>query len=109
VVARIALAALLARIVSSTMNFTLNKKFVFSNRTGFKATFLRYVCTVLVIVAISAWLTSSLNMWFGWNDNLIKMPVDILLFFLSYYLQRRWVFGGEAVRDAEKNRRKKEA
>ena len=100
VIARIALAALAARLFSSVFNYFVNKKFVFSNRAGFVGTFARYVCTVLLIVGISAWLTSSLHTWFGWSDNLVKMPVDIALFFLSYYLQRRWVFGGEAARNA---------
>ena len=44
--------------------------------------------------ALSAALTSSLHTWVGWSDNLIKIPVDILLFFLSYTLQQRWVFKG---------------
>ena len=99
IIARIALAALLARVVSSVVNFFINKSFVFANRAKLGGSFLRYVCTVVIIIAISAWLTSSLHVWFGWNDNLVKMPVDILLFFLSYYLQRRWVFGGQANRD----------
>ncbi len=93
-VARIGLAAVLARIVSSTLNFLLNRSYVFGNRSRVSASFWRYAATVVVIVALSAWLTSSLHTWFGWNDNLVKMPVDILLFFLSYYVQRRWVFGG---------------
>ena len=100
IIARIALAALLARLVSSVFNYFVNKKFVFSNRSGFGGTFVRYVCTVIVVVVLSAWLTSSLHMWLGWSDNLVKMPVDIALFFLSYYVQRKWVFGGEAARDA---------
>ncbi len=41
---------------------------------------------------LSAGLTSSMHLWLGWSDNIAKMPVDIALFFLSYYLQRRWVF-----------------
>jgi glycosyltransferase involved in cell wall biosynthesis len=93
-VARIGLAAVLARIVSSTLNFLLNRSYVFGNRSHIGASFWRYATVVVVIVALSAWLTSSLHTWFGWNDNLVKMPVDILLFFLSYYVQRRWVFGG---------------
>ena len=105
-VAHIALAAVLARIVSSTLNFFINKNLVFSNKAGLGGTFVRYACTVVLIVAISVWLTSNLHIWFGWNDDLVKMPVDILLFFLSYYLQRRWVFGGEAKRDADRANRK---
>ena len=100
VIARIGLAAFLARVASSVLNFFLNKGFVFANRSQTGASFFRYACTVVLVVAISAWLTSSLHVWFGWNDNLVKMPVDILLFFLSYYLQRRWVFGGEATRES---------
>lgn len=98
-VARIGLAAVLARLVSSTLNFFLNKSYVFANQGSLKAAFGRYAVTVVVIVALSAWLTSNLHIWFGWNDNLIKMPVDILLFFLSYYVQRCWVFGGESRRE----------
>ena len=98
-VARIGLAAVLARLVSSTLNFFLNKHYVFSSQGSLKTAFGRYAVTVVVIVALSAWLTSNLHIWFGWNDNLIKMPVDILLFFLSYYVQRRWVFGGGSRRE----------
>lgn len=99
IIARIGLAALLARVVSSLLNFFVNKKFVFSSRSGALGSFARYVCTVVVVVALSAWLTSSLHMWFGINDNFVKMPVDIALFFMSYYVQRRWVFGGGARRE----------
>ena len=98
VIARIALAALLARVVSSVFNYFVNRKFVCASREKVLDTFLRYVGTVLVVVGISAWLTSGLHIWFGWSDNLVKVPVDISLFFLSYYLQRRWVFGGSAGR-----------
>ena len=41
---------------------------------------------------LSALLTSSLHLWLGWSDNTAKIPVDIMLFFVSYHLQRRWVF-----------------
>ena len=102
IIARIGLAAVVARVFSSILNFFINKKFVFANRAKLGASFARYVATVVLIVVISAWLTSSLHIWFGWNDNLVKMPVDILLFFLSYYLQRRWVFGGEGSRKGKR-------
>ncbi len=105
-IARIGLAAVLARVVSASLNFVLNRTMVFDSRTRMGVSFRRYAVTVVVIVCLSAWLTSGLNLWFGWNDNLVKIPVDILLFFLSYYVQRRWVFGGMAARgpgDAQRN------
>lgn len=106
-VARIGLAAVLARAVSATFNFLLNRSYVFASRARAGASFGRYAVTVVVIVCLSAWLTSNLHLWFGWNENWIKMPVDILLFFLSYYVQRRWAFGGGAAR--ENGGRKKNA
>ena len=106
VIARIAVAALLARVVSSVINFFLNQRYVFANRTDGKGAFLRYACTVVVVVAISAWLTTTLHDLLHVSDNFIKMPVDILLFFLSYYVQRRWVFGGGAERETNRTHRK---
>ena len=46
----------------------------------------------LTLLILSAVLTSSLHLWLGWSDNTAKIPVDIVLFFVSYHLQRRWVF-----------------
>ena len=91
-VLRIGLATFLARVVSSTVNFFLNKKLVFGSKGSFWHTFPRYLCTVLLVVLLSTGLVSSCHVWFGWNENIVKMPVDVLLFFLSYYLQRIWVF-----------------
>ena len=56
--------------------------------------FPRYLVIFFLVMILSAALTSSLHMWFGWSDNLVKIPVDIVLFFLSYTLQQRWVFRG---------------
>ena len=54
--------------------------------------FLRYLGVFFLIMLLSAVLTSSLHLWLGWSDNTAKIPVDIVLFFVSYHLQRRWVF-----------------
>lgn len=91
-VVRIALATVLARLCSGVLNFFLNKKFVFENKNGFGKTFPRYLCVFFLIMILSAGLTSSMHVWLGWSDNMAKIPVDIALFFLSYYLQRKWVF-----------------
>ncbi len=105
-VARIGLATVLARIISSTFNYVLNRRLVFASRSKVSTSFGRYAVTVVVIVSLSAWLTSNLHLWFGLNEYLIKPPVDLLLFFLSYYVQRRWVFGGPSARAARENTRK---
>lgn len=91
-VPRIALATVAARVLSGVFNFAVNRKFVFQDQSSVKRSFPRYLVVFFLNMALSAALTSSLHLWFGFSDNLIKIPVDILLFFLSYTLQQRWVF-----------------
>ncbi|MDD3411159.1 MAG: bifunctional glycosyltransferase family 2/GtrA family protein [Eubacteriales bacterium] len=91
-VARIGIATVAARIVSGVLNFFINRSFVFQSSARMGRTFVRYLGVFFLIMFLSAGLTSSMHIWLGWSDNLAKMPVDIALFFLSYYLQRRWVF-----------------
>lgn len=90
--ARILVATIVARFVSGTLNFFLNKAFVFKDPKTIRQTFPRYVCVFFLIMLLSAGFTSSLHLWLGMSDNTAKIPVDIALFFLSYQLQRRWVF-----------------
>ncbi|MEG2206587.1 MAG: bifunctional glycosyltransferase family 2/GtrA family protein [Clostridia bacterium] len=90
--ARIATATIVARVFSGVTNFFINRKFVFSNEASVQKTFPRYLCVFFLIMLLSAGLTSSMHLWLGWSDNAAKLPVDIALFFLSYYLQRKWVF-----------------
>jgi len=93
-VPHIAIATAGARVLSGVFNFAVNRKFVFRDRISAKRSFPRYLTVFFLILLLSAAVTSGLHACFGWNENLIKIPVDILLFFLSYTLQQRWVFGG---------------
>jgi len=93
-VPRIAIATILARVISGVCNYTMNRKLVFKDHSSAKKSFPRYLAVFLMNIVLSAALVSSLHLWFGLSDNLIKIPVDILLFFLSYTLQQRWVFKG---------------
>ena len=93
-VPHIAIATVGARILSGVFNFAMNRKFVFDDKSSVKKSFPRYLVVFFLIMILSAALTSSLHTWFGWSDNLVKIPVDIILFFLSYSLQQRWVFKG---------------
>jgi len=91
-VARIGVAAAIARVISATANYLVNKNMVFFSRATTMRSFFRYVVTVVLIIALSSGIVSSFNIGLGWSEALTKIPVDLLLFFLSYYLQRKWVF-----------------
>ncbi len=94
-VARIGIAAAAARAISATVNYFINKRMVFESAAVLVKSFTRYVVTVVLIIALSSGIVSTLYIGLGWSDTLTKIPVDLLLFFLSYYMQRKWVFHKE--------------
>lgn len=79
-----------ARIVSALVNYTLNRKRVF--KSGGKFTFIRYALLSVCQVALSAALTSFLHSQLAFNATVLKLLVDIVLFLLSFGIQRNWVF-----------------
>ena len=91
-VPHIALATAASRIISGTFNFMANRKFVFRDKGAASRSFPRYLAVFFLVMFLSAGIISGLYTCFGWNENLTKIPVDTLLFFLSYGLQQRWVF-----------------
>lgn len=83
-----------ARAVSSIVNFAMNRQFVFKSRKKATAVFLRYVCLAVPIMLASGLLVHALSSA-GVGQlgrTLIKIPVDTLLFLISFRVQRSWVF-----------------
>lgn len=90
------LATAVARAISSFANFNANNSVVFDNKKGYKRALLRYYCLCIPQMLVSAGLVTLIN---GLLSNsapfiatLIKFAVDIILFFISYQIQREWVF-----------------
>lgn len=96
-------ATVCARLFSMVVNFALNRRFVFENNAGKLGAFVRYVCLAVPVMLVS-WLAvygiSGLAPGIGsFGRTLIKLPVDTVLFLVSFRVQRRWVFqekGGKA-------------
>ena len=89
---QVVLATVVARLISGLFNFFVNKRFVFDSHAAARKVLPRYLCVFVLIMLLSAFLTSTLHLWTGWSDRIAKIPVDLLLFFLSYRIQRNWVF-----------------
>ena len=91
------LATVVARAVSSFFNFNANNSIVFENKNGgYKRALIRYYCLCIPQMLISALLVTLINGLFANSlpiiATLIKFAVDMALFFISYYIQREWVF-----------------
>lgn len=85
-----------ARALSSFANFNANNSVVFENKRGYKRALVRYYCLCIPQMLVSAGLVTLINRLLSNSvpiiATLIKFAVDICLFFISYQIQREWVF-----------------
>ena len=89
------ISAGLARLVSSIYNFTVNKEAVFKGRGSVPKLLLRYYALAIPILLISAVSVHFIGEALGgypFIKTLVKIPVDLLLFVVSFRIQREWVF-----------------
>lgn len=92
-------ATAVARVCSSFFNFNANNKVVFNNRGSYRRALLRYYCLCVPQMLVSAGLVTLINHLLGNTApliaTLIKLVVDTALFFISYTIQREWVFSAK--------------
>ena len=85
-----------ARAFSSFANFSANNAVVFENRKHYKRALARYYCLCIPQMLVSAGLVTLINHLLANSvpilATLIKFAVDACLFFISYGIQREWVF-----------------
>ena len=86
-------STVVARIISSLFNYFVNQKLVF--KTAARNSFLRYYALCIVQMIASAILVSSISSVIAGGNllkTIIKLVVDTCLFFVSFGIQREWVF-----------------
>lgn len=88
----IEISTIVARCISASLSFTLNRKFVFGGRNAGKKAVGRFVLLALFQMLASATLVGVLFNLIGIDEVLIKLFVDITLFFVSYQVQHHWIF-----------------
>lgn len=82
----------IARVISASVNFTVNRKIVFKSREKLLITALKYL---ILAVCILVGNTAVLNLFvyqFGINQMIAKLLTEILFFVISWFLQRIVVF-----------------
>ncbi len=89
-------SCVIARIFSSIVNYTFNRKTVFPSDMPVKKSIVRYYCLAIPVLLISATVTSLLeNLSFIDSAFLIvvlKFIIDMALFVANYFIQKKWVF-----------------
>lgn len=79
-----------ARVISSLLNYKLNRDAVFHSVE--RGSLFRYYALCVAQMLASAGGVALLWRLTGTNKSLLKLLTDSALFFLSYYAQRKWVF-----------------
>lgn len=88
--AHVVIATVIARIISSLFNYLVNRKVVFDSKA--RRSLPKYFSLVVLQMAVSALLVYLLFLLFRQGEVILKVIVDSFLFFVSYYIQKRWIF-----------------
>lgn len=86
------LSNILARVVSTTINYTINKNLVFENNKSKTKTIIEYFILAIIILAINTMILNVLINKLFLNKMLSKLIVEIFLFTISYIIQQRIIF-----------------
>lgn len=81
-----------ARLISSVVNFSVNKKVVFKNNGRTREVAIRYYMLAIIIMFCSYGGIYFLTFNADLNSLLAKIIVDIVLFIASFKMQINWVF-----------------
>ena len=96
------LAAFLARIISSLVNYFINAKVVFDGKAS-RRTLTRYyilaAAQILVSAAAVFLCEHLLSVSSAFLSTLIKIVVDTVLFFFSFRIQHKWVFNDTTTKE----------
>ena len=86
-----------ARVFSATLNFYVNRCFVFHSKSSLLTSFAKYWLLAFVIALLSFVLTASISALGdvkGLYITAVKITMESIIFVISYLCQMRWVFGG---------------
>lgn len=86
------LSTIMARCISSPINFSLNKDKVFNSNVNIKLAIVKYFTIVIIQMFISGMVVESICNYVTFNAVFIKVPVEIILFVCNYLIQKLLIF-----------------
>lgn len=85
-----------ARVFSSLLNYAINRKLVFPSDMPIKESIVKYYGLAIPLLFVSSILTSAISnlhiFTTVFSFTLLASIVDFVLFFVNYYVQKKWVF-----------------
>lgn len=88
----IILATIIARIISSLVNYIINRNIVFKSNLSRRKTIIQYYTLVLVQMLISAFSVDFIFSIIKFNPTIIKIMVDSIIFVVNFLIQKYLIF-----------------
>jgi glycosyltransferase involved in cell wall biosynthesis len=88
----LAVSVIAARLISSAVNFTVNRSVVFKGNESLGRSAAKYAALAVFILAANLALMYVLNIILGWPVALAKILVEVLLFAVSFVVQGKVVY-----------------
>ena len=85
-------SVIVARLISATVNFTVNRKVVFKGNETVGKALAKYAALAAVVLALNLALMHLLTIRLGWPIALAKIIVEVLLFCMNFVVQGRFVY-----------------
>ena len=90
-----------ARLISSTVNYNINRKLVFKSKAKVASSALQYFLLAGIILIGNTIVLSTLTGTLGINSMLAKVMTEIIFFFISWTVQKYVIFFNGAEKSAE--------
>ena len=88
----LAISVVGARLVSASVNFTINRKLVFKGNESLGKSILKYVVLALFILAANYALMHVTTIIWNWPLAFAKILVETVLFLVSFIVQGKFVY-----------------
>ncbi|MBQ6546585.1 MAG: bifunctional glycosyltransferase family 2/GtrA family protein [Bacilli bacterium] len=81
-----------ARLISGTVNYTINKNIVFKSTKNSLLSAIYYIFLAIIILILNTLILKLLVTFIGINAYIAKILTELILFIISYTVQKRFVF-----------------
>ena len=88
----ISIATVVARVISTICNFTINKLWTFKSNGSITKESILFFILFIIKMFLSSILVWLFNKYIFINQTVLKSIVDISLFFASYMVQKKLIF-----------------
>lgn len=88
----IALPTLLARCISSPINYLINRKIVFNSNANKATSFLSYLALAACVIGVKMGLMTLLVDLLGWHYALSNILIEVVVFISNFLIQKLVIF-----------------